>query len=207
MHRAVQEHFRARLEGRVLAEDDLVAAFRAAWISEGFLSRQHEEQRLRSGEEALRRFHRQDAAFPLNPTGVEEEFVFWVDRTRVQGRYDLVVQRDGRVTILDFKTGDVHEAEEARRRAKESLQLDVYALAHLRTRGRLPETVELRFLEAGLVGRREPTVAEAARTEEAIRETAASIRRRELSARPSYLACTLCPFREICPHTARAPEG
>jgi DNA helicase-2/ATP-dependent DNA helicase PcrA len=207
VHKAVQAHFRARVEGRPSTEEDVIAAFRAAWVSEGFLSREHEEQRLRAGEEALRRFVREEALAPLRPTGVEQEFAFFVGRTRLQGRYDLVVERDGRVTILDFKTGAVDDPEEARKRAKESLQLDVYALAHLRTTGRLPDRVELRFLESGLAGGKAPTAEEAARTEAVVEEVAAQIRQRVFDAHPSYMACGQCAFRDICPHTARNPES
>jgi DNA helicase-2/ATP-dependent DNA helicase PcrA len=207
VHKAVQAHFKARVEVRPSTEEDVIAAFRAAWVSEGFLSREHEEQRLRAGEDALRRFVRDEEKDPLTPTGVEQEFAFLVGRTRVQGRYDLVVEREGQVTILDFKTGAVDDPEEAQKRAKESLQLDVYALAHLRTAGRLPERVELRFLESGLAGGRKPTLEETARTEDVVREVSAQIRRREFEARPSYMACGQCAFRDICPHTARNPEA
>ena len=41
----------------------------------------------------------------------------------------------------------------ADRRARESLQLKIYALAEQAATGRLPAAVELRFLESGLVGR------------------------------------------------------
>jgi DNA helicase-2/ATP-dependent DNA helicase PcrA len=207
IHKAVQELFRARLQARPFGEDEVVAAFRAAWVSEGFLSREHEEQRLAAGEAALRRFHREEAASPLAPTGVEQEFAFTVDRTRVVGRYDLVVERAGRVTILDFKTGDVDDLKRAQQRAIESLQLDIYALAHLKNTGRLPDWVELRFLESGLAGGKRPTMDEAARTEARIRDIAGLIRRRDFSPRPSFMACGLCAFREICPHTARGPEA
>jgi DNA helicase-2/ATP-dependent DNA helicase PcrA len=207
IHRAVQELFRARLQGRPFGEDDLVAAFRSAWASEGFLSREHEEQRLAAGEAALRRFHREEAASPLAPTGVEQEFAFTLERTRVVGRYDLVVERGGRVTILDFKTGEVDDLERAQQRTIESLQLDIYALAQLKNTGRLPDWVELRFLESGLAGGKRPTLDEAARTEARIRDIAALIRRRDFFPRPSFMACGLCAFREICPHTARGPEG
>ena len=44
VHEAVRRHFEARLAGRAFSADDLVAAFRAAWVSEGFLSREHEER-------------------------------------------------------------------------------------------------------------------------------------------------------------------
>jgi len=207
VHKAVQAWFRARVDGRPTSEDEVIAAFRAAWISEGFLSREHEEQRLRAGEDSLRRFVRADLASPLTPTGVEQEFAFFVGRTRVQGRYDLVVEREGGVTILDFKTGAVDDPEEARARAKESLQLDVYALAHLRTAGRLPDWVELRFLESGLPGGKRPTAEDAARTDDLIRDLSGEIRARRFEARPSYMACGQCAFRDICPYTARNPES
>jgi DNA helicase II / ATP-dependent DNA helicase PcrA len=203
IHKAVQAHFRARLDGQPFGEEDLLAAFRAAWVSEGFLSREHEEQRLRAGEDLLRRFHAGEALAPLRPAAVEEDFTFWVDRTRVHGRYDLVVEDAGGTTVLDFKTGAVDDLDSAQRRADESLQLDIYALAHLKTKGRLPERVELRFLESGLSGGKRPTVEDAARTESVIREVATAVRARDFAARPSYLACSQCPFREICPHTAR----
>src|SRR5262249_5520834 len=154
-------------------------------------------------EEVLRRFHREEAKSPLEPTGVEQEFAFTLDRTRVVGRYDLVVQREGRVTILDFKTGDVDDPEAARKRASESLQLDIYALAHLKTTGRLPDRVELRFLESGLAGGKRPTMDEAVRTESRVRDIARFVRAREFTPRPSYMACGLCAFRDVCPHTAR----
>jgi DNA helicase-2/ATP-dependent DNA helicase PcrA len=207
VHEAVRRHFEARLAGRGFSADDLVAAFRSAWVSEGFLSRTHEDERLREGERVLRRFHEEEARAPWAPTAVEEEFAFFLERNRVQGRYDLVIERGGEVAIVDFKTGDVREAKVAQKRAAESLQLDIYALAHLKTRGRLPDRVELRFLESGLAASRQPTAEEADRTAERIRAAAAAIRRREFPARPTWLACSQCPFREICPHTAWGGEA
>jgi DNA helicase-2/ATP-dependent DNA helicase PcrA len=202
VHEAVRRHFEARLAGRPFSADDLVAAFRAAWVSEGFLSREHEDERLRSGEAMLRRFHAEEAKAPWAPTAVEEEFAFVLERNRVQGRYDLVIEREGEVAIVDFKTGDVRDEKAAQKRAKESLQLDIYALAHSKTKGRLPDRVELRFLESGLAAGRRPTAEEAAQTEERVRAAAAAIRRREFPAKPTWMACGQCPFREICPHTA-----
>ena len=207
IHKAVQEYFRARADRRAFSEDEIVSAFKAAWVSEGFLSRDHEERRLAAGEASLRAFYKKDQDAPLHPTGVEEDFAFFVGRTRVQGRYDLVVEDDGRITILDFKTGAVTSPDDAEKRANESLQLDVYALAHLRNAGRLPDRVELRFLESGLAGGKKPTLEEAAATERTIRDVSALIRAREFAAKPSYLDCGQCAFRDICPYTARGPEA
>jgi DNA helicase-2/ATP-dependent DNA helicase PcrA len=206
VHKAVQRHFQARLEGRPFAEDEIVEAFRAAWVSEGFLSREHEEQRQRAGEEMLRRFYRADARAPLLPTAVEQDFAFYAGETKVVGRYDLVVEDAGRVTLLDFKTGAVDDPRKAQERAAESVQLDLYALAFLRTRGRLPDWVELRFLETGIAGGRQPTLERAEAMEARVQEVASAVRARAFPAQPSYLACGQCPFRDICPHTARTDD-
>src|SRR6185503_17723695 len=96
--------------------------------------------------------HRQESAHPVRPVAVEQEFSFSVGATRVIGRYDLVLQAGSQTTLLDFKTGSVDDEKKARERARDSLQLDVYALAWLRGTGRLPDRLELRFLESGLVG-------------------------------------------------------
>jgi DNA helicase-2/ATP-dependent DNA helicase PcrA len=149
---------------------------------------------------------------------VEREFVFPVEAPfagaggnraaiKVMGRYDLVTEGAGGVTIVDFKTGEVREPRAAEKRAQESLQLDIYALAWLRTKGRLPERVELRFLETGLVAGKTPTEQDAVRTLERIQNAAAAIRRGDFPARPTWMACGPCPFREICPHTARGPQS
>ena len=96
VHEAVRRLFEARLAGREFSADELVAAFRAAWVSEGFLSRAHEDERLREGEAMLRRFHAEQERDPWTPTAVEQEFAFTLERNRVQGRYDLVIESGGR---------------------------------------------------------------------------------------------------------------
>ena len=96
IHQAVQEMFKARQAAIPFSVEDLLAAFRRAWVSEGFLSREHEELRLKEGEKTLTRFFEWEQANPLRPTGVEEEFSFAIGRTRVIGRYDLVVATEQR---------------------------------------------------------------------------------------------------------------
>ena len=203
IHQAVQDMFKARQAAVPFSVDDLLFAFRRAWVSEGFLSREHEELRLKEGERTLARFFGWEKAHPLRPTGVEEDFSFAVGRTRVMGRYDLVVATDQGVTILDFKTGDVNTEAKAQHRAEESLQLAIYALAHFRTTGSLPTRVELRFLETDLVGGFAPTEALVLATEKKVAEVADRISRGLFEATPSHGACRPCPFRDVCPATAR----
>ena len=66
--------------------------------------------------------------------------------------------------------------------------------------------MELRFLESGLAAGRRPPPEEAVATEERIRAAAGGIRRRDFPAKPTFMACGQCPFRDICPHTAWGRE-
>ena len=58
-----------------------------------------------------------------------------------------------RVTITDYKSSDVRDPAKARQRARDSLQLQIYAMGYEAMTGRLPDAIALHFLESGLVGR------------------------------------------------------
>jgi DNA helicase-2/ATP-dependent DNA helicase PcrA len=166
------------------------------------------------------------------PAYVEREFSFSLDGDRIRGRMDRVdIERlpagdnephdrvgepqladsiapalpglyPERVTITDYKSSDVRDPVRARERARESLQLQIYAMAYQAETGRLPDAVQLWFLESGLVGRAELDEKRLERARESIRKAAAGIRARRFEATPDYMACGYCAFRDICPASA-----
>jgi DNA helicase-2/ATP-dependent DNA helicase PcrA len=103
------------------------------------------------------------------------------------------------VTITDYKTSDVRDPAVARQRARDSLQLQIYAMAYEAMTGRLPDAVQLHFLDSGLVGRAEGDPRRLEKARARIAAAAAGIRARDYTARPGALSCTYCPFRDICP--------
>ena len=215
-----------------MSEAELIEAFESAWSNEGFLTREHEEARLDAGRAALRRFRdAQLAPGAVIPSYVEREFAFTLDGDRIRGRWDRVdIEPVGdlagaddqpgpppqadvvaptlpllpreRVTITDYKSSDVRDPVRARQRAKESLQLSIYAMGYEALTGRLPDTVQLHFLESGLVGQAVVDEKRLTKARAKIRDAAAGIRARQYEARPDYLACSYCAFREICPSSA-----
>ncbi|MGZ6273375.1 MAG: ATP-dependent helicase, partial [Candidatus Limnocylindrales bacterium] len=231
LHQAVQEFHRRQSRGYLMPEDELLAAFGRAWSNEGFLTREHEEARLAAGRAALLRF-REGQLQPgtVAPAYVEREFSFTLDGDRVRGRMDRVdvervepaVARGGageeqladavhpalpglhpeRVTITDYKSSDVRDPVRARERARESLQLQIYAMAYQAENGRLPDALQLWFLESGLVGRTEVDPKRLDKARDSIRRAASGIRARHFEATPDYLACSYCAFRDICPASA-----
>ena len=229
LHKAVQMFHNRHARGHAMSDDELFEVLESAWTNEGFVSREHEEARLEAGRAALRRFReeqlRPDAVLP---TYVEREFSFSLDGDRVRGRWDRVdVEPAGegsaeasdvpladvvtptlgihgreRVTITDYKSSDVRDPAKARQRTRDSLQLAIYAMGYEAMTGRLPDALQLHFLGSGLVGRVEVDPRRLAKARTKIATAAAGIRARDYTPRPTYLACTYCAFREVCPSSA-----
>jgi DNA helicase-2/ATP-dependent DNA helicase PcrA len=107
-----------------------------------------------------------------------------------------------RVTITDYKSSDVRDPVIARQRTRESLQLTIYAMGYQALTGRLPDAVQLHFLESGLVGRAEVDDRRIARGQAQIAQATSGIRERAFQATPDSMVCGYCPFRDICPSSA-----
>jgi DNA helicase-2/ATP-dependent DNA helicase PcrA len=202
IHKAVEFYLRRRAVGNFTSLEDFLKAFDDAWRNEGFLTREHEEQRKRAGVEALTRFYHEEEASGQKPTEVEREFGFALGPTRVRGRFDRVDDTPEGTVVIDYKSSDVTEQKKADQRARESLQLKMYALAQKEMTGRLPAHVELRFLESGLAGRHKPTEKDLVEAREAIEAAAAGIRARRFDPTPGYQTCRYCAYNQICPSTA-----
>jgi RecB family exonuclease len=230
LHKAVQEFHRRHARGEVMTEEELVAAFELAWSNEGFLTRDHEEARLTTGRDALRRF-RAEQLLPgaVIPAYVERDFSFSLDGIRIRGRWDRVdiepaepstegdeptVQHADtvsptlgltgreRVTITDYKSSDVRDPVKARQRTRESLQLQIYAMGYEAMTGRLPDRLQLHFLDSGLIGGVDVDPRRLAKARKTIATATAGIRARDYTARPDRMTCSYCPFRAICPSSA-----
>jgi len=111
-----------------------------------------------------------------------------------------------RVTITDYKTSDVRDPAKAKQRARESLQLQIYAMGYEAMTGRLPDQVALHFLDSGLVGKVDVDPKRVAKARARISEVASGIRAFRFEATPEPMVCTRCPFRDICPSSAARPR-
>ena len=202
IHEVVEFYLRRRTAGNYTALDDVLVEYERKWVNQGFLSWEHQEARKAAGRETLTRFWQQEEADGIRPSFVEKDFGFALGNDKVRGRFDRVDEELLGAAIIDYKTGEVATLRLADKRARESLQLKIYALAWREMTGVLPERVELRFLESHTVGRHTPTEHDIEEATRAVKEAATGIRARRFDAAPSYRACRYCPYRQICPYTA-----
>jgi DNA helicase-2/ATP-dependent DNA helicase PcrA len=200
LHTAMNEFYRRKMTGLPVTEEDLTRVFLDAWVNEGFISREHEEMRQKAGLDAIRLFLKNELDNPLIPKYIEKAFQFQLGPNKVTGRIDRVdYAADNTVTIVDFKSSEVRSQKDADQKAKESLQLKIYAAAWLRTENRLPDRLQLYFLESGLCGTIIPDAKKIQETEETIMEVGDGIRQQVFPAKGSAWICGFCAYRSICP--------
>jgi len=202
IHKVVEHYLKRRVAGNYTSLEDMLAVYEREWENQGFLTWQHQEARKAAGREALTRFWHQEESEGEKPTHIEKEFGFSVGPNRVRGRFDRVDEDLLGATVIDYKTSEVKRQKDADRRAAESLQLKIYALAWREMTEQLPQRVELRFIESHVVGRYTPTADDAAAAIDAVSAAADGIRARRFEATPSYRACRFCAYSQICPFTA-----
>jgi DNA helicase-2/ATP-dependent DNA helicase PcrA len=203
IHQAVAIANQARMRLQPVDWIGVEETFRTHWSSEGFLSAEHEEARFASGVSAIERFRSRIEGEPeQDVVAVEQPFSVRIGSDRVRGRYDVVTRTAEGITVTDYKSGDMHDPARARQRARDSLQLRIYALAHEAQHGKLPSAVELHFLEGDVIGRVTPTARQLDSARDKVALAADGIRGGRFEATPGFPACSWCPYRRICPSAA-----
>ena len=76
MHKAIQEYNKAKMDGRAFSAADLKKSYASGWRSEGYYSREHEEERYENGLKRLELFYEFEQAEARQPIGVETRFEF-----------------------------------------------------------------------------------------------------------------------------------
>ncbi|HUT87415.1 MAG TPA: PD-(D/E)XK nuclease family protein, partial [Candidatus Heimdallarchaeota archaeon] len=204
IHHAIKRYNTARHVGEAISLSEVQDAFRQAWQTEGFLTREHEELRYQEGLEALSEFYAYAQAEGVTPTYIEQHFSFVDGGVKIVGVFDRIdipsLDRPQDGLIIDYKTSQVKDQEEAEKKTKASRQLAIYALAYEHLFNALPAALELRFLTPKLfIGRIEPTEKALEKARAEIEQAAGGIRSGHFPAEPSYFACSYCPYRTICP--------
>ncbi|MFM7504909.1 MAG: ATP-dependent helicase [Candidatus Limnocylindrus sp.] len=234
LHAAVAEFHRGQIAGSVPERTALVEALNRSWQSAGFISRTHEEARYAAALKALERFSAEERASGSVPAYVEKDFSFEIGGHKIRGRWDRVditplasgertrdipviemsdetlrptlPLSDEWVVISDYKSGGKDDEEGNVTRARDALQLQIYALAWRAATGRLPDEVSLRFLDSGKHATVPVDPKRIAKARDRIVEAAEGIQSGSMEAKPDRMNCTYCAYRELCP-SSKAPAG
>jgi len=200
MHEAVSRYFQLKMAGQKVTLADVLEIFRASFDPQGFLDEKHQQERFRTGQEALIRFFNDEQKRNSQPLFIEKEFSFMLGDNKISGRFDRIDRAKDGVVIMDFKTSQISAQKDADKRVKESLQLRLYALAYHAVFGAMPERVALYFLESGIIGIHHIEDSDLEEVKEKIKEVSVGIRNKNFPATPKYMACQYCAYNQICPY-------
>lgn len=132
----------------------------------------------------------------LHPLAVERPFALAVDGWVVRGRVDAVYERDGRVEVVDFKTGRPPAPDDG----GAGVQLDLYALAAVDCWRHAPSALRTTewYLEAGEGNSKDLDAGEIERVRARLGRELAKLAEGRFDAAPgSY--CGHCDFLSSCP--------
>jgi DNA helicase-2/ATP-dependent DNA helicase PcrA len=199
LHNTIHFFLKHRMSGRTISEEELIKEYLEHWINEGFLSREHEEMRKKDGEKALRLFYHRQESSGRNPLYLEKEFRWQHNHVKFTGRWDRIDLLNKGGVIIDYKATGVKDQKEANKRAKESLQMDLYALSFAKTQDFPLVETQLYFLESDIIGHAEKGQKERDRAMAKIEAAEAGIRQEDFQAKPDWHNCNFCDFKTICP--------
>jgi RecB family exonuclease len=188
-----------RLE-RPLADDEVIDLFRSdfaqAVIDDAYQRELYERQGTQQLRDLLALAGRSARPRVLH---TEEHFEVKVGTATVAGRIDRIDDLgNGRVAIVDYKTGKPRAQEDA----DDSLQLSIYAMAAREKWGYDPERLVFYNLEenSATATRRDRLQLEGARAK--IQEVADRIAEGDFDPTPGY-HCRFCSYRNLCPATEK----
>jgi DNA helicase-2/ATP-dependent DNA helicase PcrA len=196
MHTTIKEFAALVRDKRKIPFSEVAAIYDREWSSAGFPDDYQEREYRKAGREQLEHFHRSYSAASPDMLYQEKYFELHLDHdVIVKGRMDQINRTSAiEIEIVDYKTGKPKDA----KKAAESLQLSVYALA-------AEEVLELhpsRLVFYNLTTN-EPvaTVRDAKsleKTKQAIAGVADQIRAGDFAAKAGF-HCGYCDFKPLCP--------
>jgi DNA helicase-2/ATP-dependent DNA helicase PcrA len=202
MHEAITRYLRYKMSGMTPEPEFLIRSFEEIFNPEGFLSKEHQEEKEKIAKQALFRFYYDEEQRKKLPTHIEKDFSFIYENNRIIGRFDrLDLEPDGGI-ITDFKSSDINDQEEADKRTKESLQLMIYSLAYKEIFKEYPKEVRLYFLESGIIGRASFEDKDLEKAKEKILKASLGIRKQIFEPKPDYMSCQWCAYNSICKYAS-----
>jgi RecB family exonuclease len=176
---------------------EVLGHYKEQWVSRGYKDQAQEQKYFEDGKVILSEFHKKHIDSYHIPFFVEYSFNISVDGVPVTGKIDRVDKLpDGRLAVLDYKTGKALAAG----RERSDAQLTMYQLACESMLG--AEVAKLSFYHLPSqteisVERHEAPLVDALK--ERIVKTAEGVTEGSFQPKPEERKCFWCDFKPLCP--------
>lgn len=207
IHSTLRDLYQKHIRKDGLAIENVAKILQANWISEGYTNKSYEQKAFEKAKKIISSYlKKNDLRSTIPPSALELPFQFFVKNSghvplKVGGRIDRVDELgDGRVEILDYKTGNDIPNE---KKLAQDLQLTIYALAATEVPNnplnKKPEEVllSLYYVEQGLKISTTRTKDQLEEAKNIILQKAQEIAKSDFSCRGG-LFCKNCEYKILC---------
>ncbi len=196
VHRILRTYYDSVRLGRPKTEDELVALFCIDLAAAGIAEQYQHDLYRDQGIEQLKEFLAAARSAPSSDVlHTEEWFDIRLGDIVVAGRIDRIDRSsDGRVKVVDYKTGRARDQESA----DESLQLSIYAMAAQRKWNYDVEALVFHNLDGNVAVATTRSSAQLLAASERIAKAAEGIAAGVFKAKTGF-HCSFCAYRNLCP--------
>ncbi len=191
MHKTIRAFYELVMEGKHPTKETLLRLLEDHWSRLGYGDKAYEEKMKRRGRDLLIGFYEHGYDPKVVPAALEEPFKIKITPTlTLGGKIDRIdTLPDGKVEIIDYKTGTAPKSRDASR----DLQLTVYAMAGASEK----VIVSFYFFEGQKKISASRTQKQLEEAKSDIAKQADAISRSDFRATPGR-HCDFCEFRLIC---------
>jgi DNA helicase-2/ATP-dependent DNA helicase PcrA len=200
LHNSLYRFYKEIKEGQDLNQNDLQKILLEEWVSEGYINKKHEEERLMQARETLNKYYNEEFDRNIIPIALETPISFSLKNgVKVFGKIDRIDKNKDGIEIIDYKTGQDNPKAES----SHILQLSMYALAATRIKDNIfnvtPDKIKLtlHFIEGNTKKTLTFTKSDLDDLENNLIEKIDEIEKSDFKCSGSIL-CKTCEFKLLC---------
>ncbi len=203
MHEALEQFYKS-IDGNQIPEKEiLIQKFEQSFKHYQRSDLSLDEEHLELGRKALSSYYDAQENHFQKPIGIEASFKLELGEHTLAGKIDRADPSPDGVSIIDYKTGKTYSGndEANEKKAKESLQFSIYALAARDFFGwKLKEMLFYNLMDQTVL-RTTRNDEEITKTREHVQQLADRIQTGQFEATPGF-HCQWCDFRKLCPQAS-----
>jgi DNA helicase II / ATP-dependent DNA helicase PcrA len=199
VHQALTDFYKLKKKGKEVNEKILLKTLKNSWRKEGYISKKQEKQMFAKASTMLTSFYKKGFKKTDEPIALEQSFVTKVSANlKIGGRFDRVDKFDGKLEIIDYKTGKVKEQKEVDK--DEQMSLYALAVSDPGVFAKNPEEIILSFYFLKTQEKVSTTRSkkDLEKIKQEVLKTAKEIENSDFLPNPGRY-CDFCSFKLICP--------
>jgi DNA helicase-2/ATP-dependent DNA helicase PcrA len=207
VHSVIEQLSRDNLNGIPFSKERALALLDANWDSSAYPSRTQEAEDKRKADLLLDTFLDWQAKNRNTILVAEQRFRFRLGERNMTGYIDRIEQQpDGGLVVIDFKTGS-KPSNITKAGIREDIQMNIYCMAVQAMYGKVPVRASLYYLKDDKTMDYIPNEESIAAFKERVSGMISSVCSEEFPARPSYMGCGRCDYRDLCEVGEKNGEG